>query len=174
MEVPADPFAAKAMEAPAAAAPPVETGPRRAKLLGKKFKNDNKVYVYNLASQQHLRIKRFFKAVDGAGADKEYSQFYIEKVGLDRIRLRNVGYGTTYVVVNSPTDLNFSDNATTNSEFFVVKHGRYGGKTSEPVYSLESCAYPGTYVGFDQKGNAKAPNKAGLGLDGQFYFRVKN
>ena len=148
------------------------SGPRRAKLLGAKFKNENIVYVYNLASQKHLRIKRFMKKVDGAGGDKEYSQFYVEKVGLDRIRLRNVGYGVSYVVVKSPTELTYSDSVTAEAEFYVVKHGRYGGASSEPVYSLESCAFPGTHVGFDQKGNAKQPKNSGLGLDGQFYFRV--
>jgi len=148
-----------------------DDGPKRAKLLGKKFKSENVVYCYNLSSQNHLRVKRFLKKVDGSGGDKEYAQFFIERVGLDRVRFRNVGYGTTYVVINSPNELTYSDVPSPNAEFYVVKHGRYGG--SELVYSFESVAYPGKYIAFDSKGNAREPKRSSFGLDGQFYVRLK-
>jgi len=111
-----------------------------------------------------------FKKVDGGGKDKEYSQFAIQREGLDRIKLRNVGHKSSFVVVKNPNELSFDDVGGREAEFYVVKHGKIGG--GDRVYSFESVTCPGTFIGFDQKGNAKEPKSVALGVDGQFTLRV--
>ena len=142
------------------------SGPIRAIKLGKRWRHGNLIELRNLATRKNLRIDKH-NNVDGLGGGMKWANFYVERTGVDRVKLRNSGHGN-YLRCH-PHGLDHGPGGP-QCEFWVVKHGKQGG---EKVYSLESCSHPGHYVGFHDNGSVKPPHNTGLGAHGSFHIIVK-
>jgi hypothetical protein len=71
---------------------------------------------------------------------------------------------------------NLADQSPKQIEFYVVKHGKLAGeekKCSASVYSFESCAHLGCYLGFYKDGTVMPPRMAVLtSLASRFVIEV--
>ena len=136
----------------------VHTGPVRATNLGKQWHHGNIILLQNLGSRKNLRINKQ-GYVDGLGGEGQWAQFMVERVGADRVKLRNMGHNN-YLRVHNPHQIDHGPGGP-HCEFYVVKHGH-------KTYSLESVAHPGCHVGIHDNGSAKQPGQTGTGKHAQF------
>ena len=129
--------------------------------LKKEWTEGNIITLKNVSTGRNMRLKE--NLVDGNGGDGEWSQFEVQHVGADKIKLKGVGSGN-YIRMG-PLHVDHGPGGV-NCEFYVVKHKEK--MNGEKVYSLEGVQHPGCYIGFRNGGGVKAPNATGLGNHGSF------
>lgn len=149
-------------------AQPTTTATLLKDLSSSPFKNGNVLILQSVESSFAVKILELTRRLDAADCAENGTQFTVTTRGNDRITFQDPD--KQYLRLNNRQQADCMGQGDLSCEFYVHEHP--SRHRSHVLYSFESVAFPGCFLGFDDAGRLLPPDVVGFGSASQFNVLV--